>query len=118
VAGYVVDDITNMNLPMPTARATASVAGSASHVAIAATNDEVAVALGGTIYRLDPVTLATRDSFIWDMDVEALTILDDGSLVIVGTRRMTMVSPDHELAAERADLGDIAEVTHLISVSM
>ena len=25
-----------------------------------------------------------RDSFTWDMDVEALTVLDDGSIVIVG----------------------------------
>ena len=36
------------------------------------------------------------------MDVEALTVLDDGSIVIVGTGRMTMVSPDDQFMAERS----------------
>ena len=105
VAGYVVDDITDGTLAMPEARATAALGGSSSRVAIGASNDEVVVALGGRLFRLDPTTLEVRDSFTWDMDVEALTVLDDGSIVIVGTRRMTLVSPHDNIrrAPDRRD---------------
>ena len=74
------------------------------------------VALGGAIFRLDPVTLAVRDSFAWDMSVEALTVLDDGSIVMVGTGRMTMVSPDGQLLAERPLPSGIAEVIRVAVV--
>ena len=53
--------------------------------------------MGGSIFRLDPDTLAVRDSFTWDMAVEALTVLDDSSIVLVGSGRMTMVSPEDQL---------------------
>jgi hypothetical protein len=112
VAGYVVDDITNGTPEMPEARATAALGGSSSHVAIGASNNEVVVALGGRLFRLDPTTLEVRDSFTWDMDIEALTVLDDGSIVIVGTGRMTLVSRHDNLQAERP-IGDLAEVTRV-----
>jgi hypothetical protein len=116
VAGYIVDDITNGDLSMmPTARTTTQLATSASRVAIGASSDQVVVALGGRIYRLDPATLAVTDSFTWDMDIEALTVLSDGSIVIVGTRRMTMVSPDDQLMAERP-IGELAEITRVAVV--
>ena len=116
VAGYVVDDITNGDLSlMPTARTTAQLPTSASRVAIGASSDQVVVALGGRIYRLDPASLAVTDSFTWDMDIEALTVLSDGSIVIVGTRRMTLVSPDDQLMAERP-IGELAEVTRVAVV--
>ena len=115
VAGYVVDDITNGELGMPEARTTAALGAESSRVAIGASNDEVVVALGGRLFRLDPVTLEVRDAFTWDMDVEALTVLDDGSIVIVGTRRMTLVSADGHLLAERP-IGERAEVTRVAVV--
>jgi hypothetical protein len=115
VAGYVVSDITDPGSEMPTARATAALGDEASHVAIGASNDEVVVALDGRIYRLDPATLAVRDSFTWDMAVEALTVLADGNIVIVGTGRMTLISPDHRLLAERL-IGDLGEVTRVSAV--
>jgi DNA-binding beta-propeller fold protein YncE len=116
VAGYTVSDITNFGPEMPKARVVAALGSSSSRAAIAASNDEVVVALGGSIFRLDPQTLAVRDQFTWDMDVEALTLLDDGSIVIVGTRRITMVSPDHQLVAERILPMDLAEITRLAVV--
>ncbi|HEX2783667.1 MAG TPA: hypothetical protein VHN36_08780 [Ilumatobacteraceae bacterium] len=112
VAGYVVDDITNGTSEMPEARGTAALAASSSRVAIGASNHEVVVALGGRLFRLDPVTLEVRDSFTWDMDIEALTVLDDGSIVIVGTGRMTLVSRHDNIQAERP-IGDLAEVTRV-----
>jgi hypothetical protein len=115
VAGYVVDDITNGSPEMPTARATAALPASSSRVAIGASNNEVVVAFGGRLFRLDPVTLAVRDSFTWDMDIEALTVLDDGSIVIVGTGRMTLVSKHDNIQAEHI-LGDLAEVTRVAVV--
>ena len=116
VAGYVVDDITSGDVTVPTARVTAQLATSASRVAIGATSDEVVVALGGRLSRLDPTTLAVRDSFTWDMDVEALTVLPDHSIVIVGTGRMTLVSADDQIMAERELPGLNSEVTRLAVV--
>ena len=116
VAGYVVDDITNGDVTMPTARVTARMATSASRVAIGAASDQVVVALGGRIYRLDPDTLAVTDSFTWDMDIEALTVLPDHSFVIVGTGRMTLVSADDQLMAERVLPGLTSEVTRVAVV--
>jgi|GEM_PF-4766695 len=116
VAGYVVNDITNFEPTMPEARATAALGGEALRAAIGASDDEVAVALDGRIFRLDPATLEVRDAFTWDMSVEALTVLGDGSLIIVGTGRMTMVSPDDQIMAERVLPGDFAEITRVAVV--
>ncbi len=115
IAGYEVNDITNSGPEMPAARATAEVSATAGRVAIGASQDEVVLALGGSLFRLDPVTLAVRDSFTWDMDVEALTVLDDDSIVIVGTGRMTLVSPDDQLLAERA-LPTTGEITRVAAL--
>jgi len=68
------------------------------------------------LYRLDPATLTVRDSFTWDMDVEALTALDDGSIVMVGTGRMTMVSPDDRIMAERVLPEGMNDVTRVAAV--
>jgi hypothetical protein len=100
---------------LPLARTTAALGGVAFRVAIGASNDQVVVALDGRLFRLDPVTLEVRDSFTWDMGVEALTVLDDGSIVIVGTRRMTLVSPDDQLLDERP-IGELAEITRVAVV--
>jgi hypothetical protein len=110
VAGYKVSDITDFGPEMPEARTTTAVDATAPHVAIAASRDEVILALGGSLFRLDPDTLEVRDSFAWDMDVEAMTLLDDGSAVIVGTGRMTMISADNTLLAERALPTEVGEV--------
>ncbi len=101
VAGFVIDDLTDGSLPLPAARVSTALGAESSRVAIGASNDEVVVALGGRLFRLDPVTLDVRDAFTWDMSVEALTVLDDGSIVIVGTGRMTLVSPNDTIRAER-----------------
>jgi hypothetical protein len=113
VAGYTVSDITTYGPEMPEARVTTAVEATAQHVAIGASRDQVILALGGSLFRLDPATLEVRDSFTWDMDVEALTVLDDGSAVIVGTGRMTLVSPDNKLLAERAIPVNAGEITRV-----
>ncbi|MEP7203894.1 MAG: hypothetical protein ABI894_14890 [Ilumatobacteraceae bacterium] len=116
VAGYVVSDVITNGPDMPKARTTVALGASAKRVAIGASRDEVVVALGGSLFRLDPVNLVVRDSFVWDMDVEALTVLEDGSIVIVGTGRMTVVSPQNELLAERALPYGATEVTRVAVV--
>jgi hypothetical protein len=116
VAGFLVSDLTTMAPQEPEARTTAALGASADIVAIGASNDEVVVALGGSIFRLDPDTLAVDDSFVWDMNVEALTVLDDGSVVIVGTGRMTLVSPDNKLLAERPLPINAGEITRVAVV--
>jgi hypothetical protein len=115
VAGYLISDITN-SPAMPKARTTAALDASAELAAIGASNDEVVVALGGSLFRLDPATLTLRDSFTWDMSVQALTVLDDGSVVIVGSRRMTLVSPDDQILAERILPDGWDEVTRVAAV--
>jgi hypothetical protein len=50
------------------------------------------------------------------MDVEALTALDDGSIVMVGTGRMTMVSPDDRIMAERVLPEGMNDVTRVAAV--
>src|SRR4029077_7396847 len=112
-AGYSVSDITNFGPEMPEARVTTAVQATAPHVAIAASQDEVIVAVGGSLFRLDPATLQVRDSFTWDMDVEAVTLLDDGSALLVGTGRMTLVSPDNKLVAERVLPTNVGEITRV-----
>ena len=116
VAGFAVSDITTFGPDMPEARQTAALGTSAARVAVGASNNEVVVALGGSLYRLDPATLTVRDSFTWDMDVEALTALDDGSIVMVGTGRMTMVSPDDRIMAERVLPEGMNDVTRVAAV--
>ena len=116
VAGYNVADITNFSPDMPTARTTAALGVDASRAAVGASDSEVVVALGGKLFRLDPVTLAVNDAFTWDMDVEALTVLDDGSLIIAGTGRMTMVSPDDQIMAERILPTGAGEITRVAVV--
>jgi hypothetical protein len=101
---------------VPAARVTTAVDVTAPRVAIAASQDQVILALGGSLYRLDPATLEVRDAFTWDMDIEAVTLLDDGSALIVGSGRMSLVSPDKQLLAERAlpdNAGEITRVTVL-----
>ena len=116
IAGYEVSDITNYGPEMPAARATAAVDAAAGRVAIGASQDEVVVAVGGSIFRLDPATLDVRDSFTWDMDVEALTVLDDSSVVVVGTGRMTLISADDKLLAERVLPANTGEITRVAVV--
>src|SRR4029079_14074131 len=116
VAGFAVSDITTFGPDMPEARQTAALGTSAARVAVGASNNEVVVALGDSLYRLDPATLTVRDSFTWDMDVEALTALDDGSIVMVGTGRMTMVSPDDRIMAERVLPEGMTAVTRVAAV--
>jgi hypothetical protein len=116
VAGYVVSDITTFGPEMPEARATAALGGEATRAAVGASDEEVVVALDGRIYRLDPATLEVRDAFTWDMSVEGLTELGDGSLIIVGTGRMTMVSPDDQIMAERILPAGTGEVTRVAVV--
>ena len=116
VAGFVVNDVTTITPQEPEARTTAALGASADIVAIGASNDEVVVAVGGSIFRLDPDTLAVRDSFTWDMSVAALTVLDDSSIVLVGSGRMTMVSADDQLMAERPLPSGITEVTRVAVV--
>ncbi len=116
VAGYQISDITNFGPEMPEARAIVALGGEAFRAAIGASNDEVAVALDGRLFRLDPDTLAVNDAFTWDMDVEALTVLDDGSIIIVGSGRMTMVSPDDQILAERILPASMGEVTRVAVV--
>jgi hypothetical protein len=116
VAAYTVSDITNYGPEMPEARAVASLAPAVDAVAIGASNNEVVVALGGSISRRDPTTLAGRDHFTWDMTVQALTVLDDGSIIIVGSGRMTLVSPDDEILAERLLPSGTSEVTRVAVV--
>jgi hypothetical protein len=116
VAGFAVSDITAFGPGMPEARQTTALGTSAPRVAIGASNNEVVVALGGSLYRLDPATLTVRDSFEWDMDVEALTALDDGSIVMVGTGRITMVSPDDQIMAERVLPTGMNDVTRVAAV--
>ena len=116
VAGYLISDITDVGPTMPEARATAALGGEAFRAAIGASEKEVAVALDGRIFRLDPTTLEVRDAFTWDMSVEALTVLGDGSMIIVGTGRMTMVSPDDQILAERSLPAGTGEVTRVAVV--
>jgi hypothetical protein len=117
VAMFVINDLTDFSADMPVARQTAHLDAKASRVAIGASAREVVVALDGTIYRLDPITLAVRDSFAWDMSVEALTVLADDNIVLAGTGRMTMVSPDEHLLAQRVLPALTEEVTRLAVVN-
>jgi len=117
VAGYMVSDVINMGPEMPEARTTVALDATAQRVAMGASRDEVVVALGGSLFRMDPATLAVRDSFGWEMDVEALTVLDDGSIVIVGTGRMTLVSPQNEIMAERILPPEAAEIAQVAVVA-
>ena len=116
VAGYAVNDITNFGPEMPEARATAELGGEATRAAVGASDKEVVVALDGRIYRLDPATLEVRDAFTWDMGVEGLTVQGDGSIIIVGTGRMTMVSPVDQIMAERILPAGTGEVTRVAVV--
>lgn len=114
VASYRVSDLTDINAE-PVAETVAQLDLSGSRVAIAATGDEVVVAFGSTVARLDPVTLAVRDTFVWDMSIEAVAVTDNGDVIIAGDARMTRISADHRLVAERPLPAGLAEVTGIVT---
>jgi hypothetical protein len=132
VAAYVVADITE-SPDMPTARTVvdygtsipgvavaaqseADLGRGSDRVTIAASNREVVVARGSDIIFLDPVSLELRSHITWDMDVEAVTVLRDGTIVIAGTGRMTMISPDHQRLLDERTLPIEGEITRLAVV--
>ena len=98
VAGYDIDDITDPGA-QPVANTIVELR-SGARVAITADADEVAIAIDDTVFRLDPTTLEVRDTFTWDMAIEALALVDE-DVIIVGAGRMTRVGPSHALVAER-----------------
>ena len=114
VASYRVSDLTDINAE-PVAETVAQLDLSGSRVAIAATGDEVVVAFGSTVARLDPVTLAVRDTFVWDMGIEAVAVTDNSDVIIAGDARMTRISADHRLVAERPLPAGLAEVTGIVT---
>lgn len=113
VASYRVADVTDINAE-PVADTVAQLDLSGSRVAIAATGDEVVVAFGSTVARLDPVTLAVRDTFVWDMSIEAVAVADNGDLIVAGSGRTTRISADRELVAERSLPARIADITSVV----
>lgn len=115
VAGYEIADIIG-SAEMPEARVRVDLARRTRRVAIAANDDVVAVAQGNDISFLDPATLQVRDQLRWDMDIEAITVLDDSNIVIVGTGRMSMISADHQQLLAEMPLPVVGEVTRIAVV--
>src|SRR4029077_20931931 len=70
-AGYSVSDITNSGPEMPEARVTTAVQATAPHVAIAASVDQVIVAVGGSLFRLVPGKPHLGDAHLWGNDGQA-----------------------------------------------
>lgn len=114
VAGYDIDDITDPGA-QPVADTVAELR-SGARVAVTADADEVAIAIDDTVFRLDLTTLEVRDTFTWDMAIEALALVDE-DVIIVGTGRMTRVGPSHDLVAERLLPGGLEAIRRITLLS-
>jgi hypothetical protein len=112
IAGYSIDDITDVEAT-PIADIVAEVApASGTTVSIAADHNEVVVSVDDTVYRLDPTTLAVRDSFTWSGAVEAVALVG-GDVVVVGGRRIARLGPTHDVLAEAAMPQSVSQVRHI-----
>jgi hypothetical protein len=57
-----------------------------------------------------------QTDLVWDMDIEAVALMSNGDAVAAGTRRISEISPQGDLAAERPlplDFGPVARIVLL-----
>jgi hypothetical protein len=102
VTEFVVDHILDPNQnPAPERTVQAWSEGpQAAAPSVSVGADSLLVGQGSRLRWLDPSTFAVRAQQDWDMDIEAVAVLPDGDAIAAGTRRISQITPDGQLAAE------------------
>jgi hypothetical protein len=98
---FVIEDITDPARE-PVARRTvgAWTPSDSSAPSLSATNDMLLVGQGDTLRWIDATTLTSTRNLSWDMQIEAVLLLDGGDAVAAGTGRLSQISPNGDLVAE------------------
>lgn len=116
VSEFVISDITDSErdpLPRRTYRAWHGRAGEAGPT-MASFGNQVAVGQGHTLRWIDITTLQQTASFDWDMDIEAVAMLDNGDVLAVGTGRISQITSAGALIAELPLPAGLGTVDHLV----
>ena len=120
MAEFVVDDIVNLDTPGdPEPRRTESVwraPGNTAGPALASSGAGLLVGQGGNLRWVDADSLTVTSTQTWDMSIEAVSLLPDGTAVAAGTRRVSAITPNGDLVGEATlpdDFGPVARIVVL-----
>lgn len=112
---FIVNDISSSPHD-PTPDRTVAVwspSDNASGPALAATGNQVLVGQGDHIRWVAADTLTVRTDLVWDMQIEAVALMSNGNAIVAGTRRISEITPQGDLAAEiplPTNFGSVARI--------
>ena len=101
VSEFAIDDITDPSKTPAPIRTTAVWADpNTAGPAVAANGSTLLIGQNDVLRWIDPTSLTIRAVQHWDMSIEAVTLLPNGNAIAAGTRRVSDITPDGQLAAE------------------
>jgi hypothetical protein len=118
IASFVIGDILDPDLiPAPVSIAQAWSDGSAASAPSAAVNgNTLLVGHGSTLHWLDASTFATKATQTWDMNIEGVALLANGDAIAAGTRRISQITADGQLAAEQPLPPNFGQVASILAI--
>ena len=99
---FVVNDIQNgEDEPHPSRTASAWTApGNTAGPALASSDAGLLVGQGADLRWIDEASLKVTSTLSWDMSIEAVALLPDGTALAAGTRRVSAITPTGDLVGE------------------
>ncbi|MCU1400070.1 MAG: hypothetical protein JWN62_3179 [Acidimicrobiales bacterium] len=117
VSEFVIDDITDASkTPAPITTSAVWTGADRSGPAVAANGSTLLVGQSDALRWIDSTTLSVSAVQHWDMQIEAVTLLPSGNAIAAGTRRISEITPDGQLAAELPLPGDFGPVARVVTV--
>ena len=120
ITEFVVDDITDLNTPGdPQPHSTESAWRDPSNTAgpaLAMSGSTLLVGQGGDLRWINTEALTVTSELSWDMTIEAVGLLPDGTALAAGTRRISAITPSGDLVGELPlpdDFGPVARIALL-----
>ena len=74
--------------------------GNTAGPALASSKSTLLVGQGGDLRWIDEDTLTVTSTLTWDMSIEAVALLSDGTALAAGTRRISAITPTGDLVGE------------------
>lgn len=99
---FIVNDIQNgASEPHPSRTNSVWTApGNTAGPALASGNATLLVGQGGDLRWIEEETLTVTSTLTWDMSIEAVALLADGTALAAGTRRISAITPAGDLVGE------------------
>ena len=117
VSEFAIDDITDPAKTPAPIRTTAVWAGTnTSGPAADARGSTLLVGQDDALRWIDPTSLTVRAVLHWDMQIEAVALLPNGTAIAAGTGRVSVITPDGQLAAEIPLPGNVGPIARVVVV--